>query len=96
MHRAYIQTNDKFAGPIFGGAGWEILYMGQGTYIREKRHFFSFFQKKKKLTIKSPEYGRLTIKLTIKTPRCHSGLFIVNFEHTLHFLTVITLLPWIS
>ena len=47
-----------------------------------------------KLTIKTPEYVKLTIKLKIKTGR--SGLFIVNFEHISLLVTMFQLLTLIS
>ena len=49
-----------------------------------------------KLTIKTPEYVTLTIKLIIKTTSRRSGLFIVNFEHVPLLLTVFLLLTLIS
>ena len=49
-----------------------------------------------KLAIKTPEYVTLMIKLTKKTPRRHSWLFIANFEHVPLFLTAIFLLNLIS
>ena len=73
-----MRTKDKFDEPIFAGGG-EGLYTGGLIFWHISR--CTSYGICSKVTIKAPEYVKLTIKLTIKTPLTSFWSRIIKFEH---------------
>ena len=103
--RIYVQRTDLMGlysggGLIFGRKNTSICNLLNLLFFlfSSIKHVFRHFSRRarceicSKLTIMTPEYVKLTIKLKIKT-RC---LFIVNFEHISLLVTVFLLLTLIS